>query len=118
MSPQTPPGPKVLSALLAAQSMKQEELLQTLRGLQAEIRLQPGCLECVLGPEEGGEARVLFFTVWSDKAHLEAHMASEAFGVLLGATQVLCLPDSVRFLTAEAVITPPSRPIRPRSLPA
>jgi quinol monooxygenase YgiN len=99
-------GVKVISALLTARPDKQEELNQTLVSLKEEIQLQPGCLECSVGKEEAGEPRFIIFMVWKDLAHLEAHMDSEAFRILLGATSVLTTPVGFRFIAADSTFSP------------
>jgi quinol monooxygenase YgiN len=111
-------GVKVMSALLTAQPGKQEEFLQTLQSLQEEIRQQPGCLECTVGQDTTGESQFLIFMVWKELAYLEAHMDSEAFRILLGATSVLSAPASFRFIAADSAFSQPGylgRSRRPRA---
>ncbi len=111
------PGVKVMSALLTALPGKQQEFLQTLRTLQEDIRLQPGCLDCTVGQDTDGEGRFLLFMVWKDLHHLEAHMDSEAFRILLGATSVLTTPASFRFIAANSASTYQGRPGRIEPMP-
>jgi len=106
MKPSPRTGTKVLSALLTARSGKQQEFLQTLRSLVEEIRGQSGCLECAVGQDLSRESQFFIFMVWKDLAHLEAHMASEAFRVLLGATSVLTAPSGFRFIAADSAFSP------------
>ncbi len=96
-----------MSALLTARPDKQEEFRQTLRSLQAEIRRQPGCLECTFGQEVSGEPRFLLFMVWGSAAHLEAHLDSEPFRVLLGATSILSAPAAFRYVAADSASSQP-----------
>jgi hypothetical protein len=44
--------------------------------------------------------------VWQSLAHLEAHMDSEAFRILLGATSVLTAPAGFRFIAADSAFSP------------
>ena len=97
---------KVMSALLTARPDKQEEFLQTLQSLQGEIRQQSGCLECTVGRDAAGGPQFIIFMVWKDLAHLEAHMDSEAFRILLGATSVLTSPAGFRFIAADSAFSP------------
>jgi quinol monooxygenase YgiN len=108
---------KVMSALLTAQAGKQGEFLQTIQSLRKEIILQEGCLECAIGRDAEDESRFLIFMVWKDLAHLEAHMDSEAFRILLGATSVLTTPSGFRFIAADSASRLPedSEPTLPRS---
>ncbi|WP_285576971.1 putative quinol monooxygenase [Geothrix limicola] len=96
-----------MSALLTAQPGKQGEFLQTLQSLREEILLQAGCQECTIGQDIGEDSRFLIFMVWKDLAHLEAHMDSEAFRILLGATSVLTSPSGFRFIAADSAATLP-----------
>lgn len=95
---------QVLSAQLTVQVGKQGEFRQTLLGLRKEILLQPGCLECTIGLDLEADSRFLVFMVWKDQAHLEGHLDSEAFRVLLGASQVLT-HAGFRFIAAPSART-------------
>jgi len=105
-------GDQVLSALLTARPGKHGELQQTLRSLRTEIRQQPGCVECSFGQGDGGDSHFLLFMVWKDLPSLKAHMDSEAFRVLLGATSVLCAPATFRFIAAEASVSRLESPVQ------
>jgi quinol monooxygenase YgiN len=107
-----------MSALLTAQPGKQGEFLQTLQSLRAEIRLQSGCLEFTIGQDTEEDSRFVIFMVWKDLAHLEAHMDSEAFRILLGATSVLTTPTGFRFIATDMTADPPvdSILVRPGSM--
>lgn len=96
------PGVKVVTALLTPIPEKQEEFLQTLQCLQCEIQKEPGCLECVVGRDVAGGPRFLLFMVWKDLQSLDAHMESENFRILIGATSVLSAPADFRFVSADA----------------
>ena len=102
MKPNPKSSVKVMSALLTARPEKQGEFLQTLQSLQGEIQQQLGCLECTIGQGVGGRPEFFIFMVWKDLAHLEAHMDSEPFRVLLGATSVLTSPAGFRFIAANS----------------
>lgn len=95
-------GVKVISALLTPIPEKLEEFLQTLQCLHLEIKKEPGCLDCVVGRDVDGGPRFLLFMVWRDLAALEAHMESENFRILLGATSVLSAPADFRFIAANS----------------
>ncbi|HJV22977.1 MAG TPA: antibiotic biosynthesis monooxygenase family protein [Holophagaceae bacterium] len=98
---------KVLSARLTAHPGKQEELRQTLLGLRREILLQSGCLECTIGLDADDDSRFVIFMVWKGQAHLEAHLDSEAFRVLLGATHVLAYPAGFRYVATDTAFCEP-----------
>jgi len=97
---------KVLSALLTTQPGKEEEFLQTLQGLREAIQQQAGCLSCTIAQDTTGGPQFLIFMVWKDLAHLEAHLDSEAFRILLGATSVLTAPSGFRFIAANSAFSP------------
>lgn len=102
--------PKVISALLTPQPGKEAELAQTLDSLAREIRTQEDCLECAIGREWTEGSRFLLFMVWRDLASLEAHLASETFRILLGATSVLTSPLGFRFISAQGGYLPAAEP--------
>jgi quinol monooxygenase YgiN len=94
-------GAKVMTALLAALPSKQQEFSQVLRGLEAQISAQPGCLDCVVGQAMGGENRYVLCSVWRDSKALEDHLSSESFLILRGATNILSAPGDFRLITAD-----------------
>ncbi len=96
-------GVKVMTALLATLPEKAAEFSQVLRGLRAEITLQPGCLECVVGQDIGGETRYVLLSVWRDGKALDAHLASEQFRILRGAMNVLSTRGDFRLVTADSI---------------
>lgn len=96
---------KVLSALLSPLPDKQEEFLQTLLSLRSEIQDQPGCLECIVTKDASGCSKFILFSIWKDRAYLEAHLDSEPFRVLLGATSVLTAPTGFRFIAANSAFS-------------
>ena len=92
------PGPRVLTALLTARIDKLEELSHTLESLLGGIRAQAGCLDSLVGRDLGGGSRFLLHCLWESPAALDAYLASEAFGVLRGASSILTGPEG--FLVA------------------
>lgn len=96
---------KVISALLSPLPGKQEEFLQTIRSLQAEILGQSGCLDCTVAQDVSGSPMFVLVSIWEDLAFLEAHLDSEPFRVLLGATSVLTAPAGFRFVAADSAFS-------------
>jgi|GEM_PF-582068 len=94
-------GVMVMTALLSAQTEKQEELSQTLRSLLVDIRKQPGCLECMVGQGLDAEGQFFLYLVWKNLGCMEAYLASEDFRILLGASSTLATPTAFRFTTAH-----------------
>ncbi len=87
-----------LMAHLAVQPEKREELLQTLRSLVDDIKLQAGCQDCLMGMH--GDAALLF-SVWENRDSLDRHLRSEQLGILLGASALLTEPPRFRFSDAQ-----------------
>ena len=87
-----------LMAHLTVVPEKQEELLQTLRSLVAEIEQQSGCMECLMGLHADV---ALLFSVWEDRDALGKHLRSEQLGILLGASSLLAAPPRFRFSDPE-----------------
>jgi quinol monooxygenase YgiN len=83
-----------LMAHLTARLDKREELLQTLHALLEDIKVQPGCQDCLVGMH--GDAALLF-SVWESQTALERHLRSEQLGILLGTSGLLTEPPRFRF---------------------
>jgi len=104
------PDERIMTALLAPRPDKQEEFLQTLRQLHAEIREEPGCLECVVGREVDEGGRFLVFTVWASSLALRTHLESDHFRILHGAASVLSIPMDFRYIVADSNCLMPAEP--------
>jgi quinol monooxygenase YgiN len=90
----------VLSARVVAHPSARRELLQALVDWAATARHSAGAL--VSNVYEDAEAPAAFGLVgeWESTSALEAHLRSDAFGVLLGALELLAQP--VRLTVARA----------------
>jgi quinol monooxygenase YgiN len=82
----------VLSARVVAHPSARRELLQALLDWAAMARHSTGAL--VSNVYEDAEASAVFGLVaeWESTSALEAHLRSDAFGVLLGALELLARP--------------------------
>jgi len=82
----------VLSARVLAHPSARRELLQALVDWAATARHSTGAL--VSNVYEDAEASAVFGLVaeWESPSALEAHLRSDAFGVLLGAMELLAKP--------------------------
>jgi len=89
---------KVMTALLTAKPDKEEELLQTLRSLLAQIREEPGNLESLVTRSVDSPHIFIVYLAWQDGETLAACMGSEAFQILLGASSTLSLPAQFHFI--------------------
>jgi quinol monooxygenase YgiN len=87
-----------LMAHLTVRLDKREELIQTLQSLVDDIKLAPGCQDCLMGMN--GDAALLF-SVWESRDSLEGHLRSEQMGILLGTSGLLAEPPRFRFSDSQ-----------------
>jgi quinol monooxygenase YgiN len=99
---------KVMTSLLTPAPEKREEFLQTLRSLRAEIAREPGCLRCVVCVDADGGDHLVLLSEWDGESALRAHMDSEHFRILSGASHLLGAAAEFRFVSADAAGPPPS----------
>jgi quinol monooxygenase YgiN len=101
MIPSKAAAVKVVTSLLTPAPEKRDEFLQTLRSLRVEIEREPGCRLCVVcGDVDGGNHFVLI-SEWRDQAALMAHMDSDHFRILAGASRLLGASAEFRFVTSD-----------------
>ena len=93
---------KVVTSLLTPAPENREEFTQTLRSLRAEISRQPGCVVCAVCRDIDGGDQFVFISEWRDQHALLAHMASEHFRILSGASRLLGASAEFRFVTSDA----------------
>ena len=98
---------KVVTSLLTPSPENREEFIQTLRSLRGEISRQPGCVVCALCRDIDGGDQFVFISEWRDQAALMAHMASEHFRILSGASRLLGASAEFRFVTSDAGASAP-----------
>jgi quinol monooxygenase YgiN len=96
----------LMTTLLTPAPDKQQEFLQTLRSLRSEIGRQPGCLACTIFLDEAGGSQLALITSWKDPTALKAHVDSESFRVLVGASQALGASPEFRFSTSSQTFEP------------
>jgi quinol monooxygenase YgiN len=95
---------KVVTSLLTPAPEKREEFIQTLRSLRVEIEREPGCLLCVVCQDIDGGDHFVLTSEWQDQAALNAHMASEHFRILAGASRLLGASAEFRFVTSDTSV--------------
>jgi quinol monooxygenase YgiN len=93
---------KVVTSLLTPSPENREEFIQTLRSLRAEIAREPGCVVCAVCRDIDGGDQFVFLSEWRDQPALMAHMASEHFRILSGASRLLGASAEFRFITTDA----------------
>jgi quinol monooxygenase YgiN len=106
MTLQTRHASALMTTLLTPAPDKQQEFLQTLRSLRSEIGRQPGCLSCTIFIDEDGGGQLALLTSWKDTAALKAHVNSESFRVLVGASQALGASPEFRFSAFDPTFAP------------
>jgi quinol monooxygenase YgiN len=102
MMPPSASAVKVVTSLLTPSPDKREEFLQTLRLLRVEIEREPGCLVCVVCRDIDGGNHFVLISEWRDQSALLAHMGSEHFQVLAGASRLLGASAEFRFITSNS----------------
>ncbi len=101
MKPETSRAVRVVTTVLTPSPENREEFVQTLRSLRGDILRQPGCLLCAVCRDiDGGDSFVLV-SEWRDQPALMAHMASEQFRILSGASRLLGASAEFRFITSS-----------------
>jgi quinol monooxygenase YgiN len=81
-----------LSSRVQARPASRRELAQALLGWAEAARLEAGIVRATVSEDVEVAATFELVSEWESSAHLEAHVRSDPFGVLLGALGVLALP--------------------------
>ncbi len=69
--------PLTVVAVIQAKEGKESEVKEALTGLIEPTRAESGCLQYELHVDEQNPGRFVFYENWTDKAALDAHLASE-----------------------------------------
>ena len=93
---------RVMTALLTAKPGKREELLQVLGSLLEQSRSEAGCLQALVASSVHDQNIFIVYFNWTDLTALAAHMGSEPFRVLLGASSILSVPAQFRFVADDS----------------
>ena len=80
-----------------------KELMQTFRSLSDPNRCANGCKSCRIYREVGNEEAVIFIQEWDSRNHLDKHLRSDEFAVMVGAMSLLEQPDTVEFQVLDQV---------------
>lgn len=90
-----------LSVRVAATALSRRELALALVGWAESVRREPGLVRANVSEDVELESAFELRADWGTEEALESHLRSEAFGVLVGAAEVLGL--SVRVIVARVV---------------
>ena len=80
-----------------ARPAKRKELLQTLHALIQELRKEKGCIKCSACQDIETENFFRIIEEWETKQHLDNHLRSELFTVLLGTKNLMSEPLAIKF---------------------
>jgi len=79
------------------------ELMQTFRSLSDPSKYGNGCKSCRIYREVGNEEAVIVIQEWDSRNHLDKHLRSDEFAVMVGAMSLLKQPDTVEFQVLDQV---------------
>lgn len=91
----------VLSARVAATASSRRELELALVGWAGALRQAPGIVRASVAEDVEVESAFELRAEWETGEAFEAHLGSDAFGVLVGAAEVLSLP--IRLSVSQVV---------------
>ena len=80
-----------------------KELMQTFRSLYGSSPCGNGCKSCRVYRELGDEEAVIVIQEWDSINHLDKHLRSNEFAVMVGAMSLLEQPDTVEFQVLDQV---------------
>ena len=86
----------VIRTILNVLPEKQKELLQTLISLVERQGKESGCLSYGIFCDIEDKNMFNLISEWETRHHLNQHMRSDRFGVLLGTKSLLCEPLKVQ----------------------
>jgi quinol monooxygenase YgiN len=80
---------------------KQKELVQTLLSMIEPTGKEAGCLSYAVFCDIEDKNRFILLEEWETRQHLDHHMRSDRFSVLLGTKTLLCEPLKIQILTVS-----------------
>jgi quinol monooxygenase YgiN len=80
---------------------KQKELVQTLLSMIEPTGKEAGCLSYAVFCDIEDKNRFILLEEWETRQHLDHHMRSDRFGVLLGTKSLLCEPLKIQIFTVS-----------------
>ena len=86
-----------------ARPAKRKELSQTLHALIQELRKEKGCIKCSACQDIETENSFHLIEEWETNQHLDNHLRSELFTVLLGAKNLLSEPLEIKFNAVSSI---------------
>lgn len=80
---------------------KQKELVQTLLSVMGSMQKEQGCLSYTLYCAIENNNLLNLLMEWQTRKHLDHHLRSKMFGVLLGTKSLLNEPHAIRIYTVH-----------------
>ena len=92
----------LVRTIMTALPEKQKEVLQTLLSLIEPPEKEKGCLSYAIFSDIEDTNVFNLFSEWETRQHLDQHMKSDRFGVLLGTKCLLSEPLQIKIATVAA----------------
>jgi quinol monooxygenase YgiN len=91
----------VLLAIMNVLAEKQKEVLQTLLSMVEFSEKEKGCLSYCISCDIEDKNVFNLISTWETRQHLDLHMRTERFSVLLGTKSLLCEPLKMKIFTVS-----------------
>ena len=93
----------IVRTILSTLPEKQKEVMQTLLSMIEPPANGNGLISYGIYHDIEDSTIFKLISEWESRRHLDAHLRSERFGVLLGTTSLLCKPIDVQIVTVTHV---------------
>ncbi len=91
----------VIRIIMSVLPEKQKEVLQTLVALAEPAGNENGCLSCGVFCDIEDRNVFNLISEWKTRRHLDRHVRSDRFTVLLGTKSLLCEPMKIQIFTVS-----------------
>jgi quinol monooxygenase YgiN len=92
----------IIKIVMNAIPEKQKELVQTLLSVVRSMEMEEGCLSHTLLCTTENYNILNLLVEWQTRKHLDHHLRSKMFGVLLGTKSLLNEPHGIHIYTVHA----------------
>lgn len=91
----------ITSLRIMIPSERRDEILRTMRSLLGPIRVKPGCIGCTLYQETENENAVALVEEWESPQHLENHIRSYEYRIILELMDMSSTLPELKFATTS-----------------
>ncbi|GAB4336242.1 MAG: hypothetical protein Kow0089_06360 [Desulfobulbaceae bacterium] len=91
----------VTSITMKGRAEKRREIIQTIGGLQEQVRERKGCLHASSYQDMGDNNIFCLVNSWESQEDLDAYLQSRLFSALLGIRSILAETPEIRILVEE-----------------